>query len=110
MHADQRQTSGHGEGADRLPVLLFVLGRLSGDAAGLPRCQEGLRKNASRQLCWWTCVRPKTWTFFNVQKGQEIRIFPGHCDYVTDSKTVADSSRGHKLDTYSLLRRTILEH
>lgn len=55
-------------------------------------------------------TKNSTWTFFNVWKGRVIWIFPGHCDYVMDSKTVADSSCGHELDTYSLLRWTVLEH
>lgn len=57
MRADQRQVSGHGEGADRLPVLLLVLGRLSGRAPVLPGHQEGPRKDGPRQRRRRSCVR-----------------------------------------------------
>lgn len=57
MRADQRQASGHGEGSDRLPVLLLVLGRLSGGASVLPGHQEGPRKDGPRRRRRRSCVR-----------------------------------------------------
>ena len=87
---DQRQTSGHSEGADRLPVLLSVLGRPAGCTGGLPRCQEGLRENGSAQLRWWTCVRPKNvfGTFF-------------YCAKRTGDISWRFFFFGHELDVYS---------
>lgn len=60
VHPDQRQTSGHREGPDRLPVFFPVLEWLSGGAGELPGCPEGFIQNGAAQLRWWNCVRPGT--------------------------------------------------
>lgn len=94
MHTDQRQTSGHREGADRVPVLHSVLGRLSGHAGELPRCQEGRRQNVAAQLGWWGRVRPRTtYGLFTEGNKQEIQTFPGYFTWLDMLIYDKDNSR-----------------